>query len=96
MEMKSMPIRDPETISVREAAKRLGINVVTVRRGIDNGQIPGNKICGIYVIPRRAFNSWLECGRVSLPESMHKEISTLVTQCINDAMKNMKVSITSL
>jgi hypothetical protein len=67
-----MSIITRETITVEEAAKRLGTTPVTYRRGILAGKFPGTAIKGegdqyIYVIPAPAFERFLTLGRMDAP-----------------------------
>lgn len=61
-----MAEKQKDTVTVTEAAKRLGVTALTLRWGIESHQLPfgecidntkrgGNKI---YIIPRPQFERW--------------------------------------
>lgn len=53
------PDKSPDNVSLREAAEILGVHMRTVRRRIERGELPGEKIAGIrgeeWRIPRNAL-----------------------------------------
>jgi excisionase family DNA binding protein len=48
-----------ETITITEAAERLGVCENTVREGMRRGDIPSLKVCGRYIIPREMFDAMM-------------------------------------
>ena len=54
---------EPKTLTVRGAAKVLGIGVASAYRAIDDGTLPHLKIGRRIIVPRAALDKWLEsCG----------------------------------
>jgi len=49
----------PETLTVKEAADRLGLGLNQAYEGLRHGQIPGYQIGTRWIIPRAAFEQWL-------------------------------------
>ncbi len=50
-----------KVLSVDDVAKELGLNRNTIYRQVRAGLIPSVKVGDRYLIPRSAFDKWLEC-----------------------------------
>jgi excisionase family DNA binding protein len=45
--------------TIPEAAQALQVHPETIRRHLANGNLPGRKVGGVWRIPRRGLNDWL-------------------------------------
>lgn len=56
-----------ETMTVKEAAQRLGVGINQAYEGCERGQIPNIRFGRRWLIPRVAFESWLrDCSATNL------------------------------
>lgn len=50
-----------KVLSVESVAKKLGLNRNTIYREVRAGRIPSVRVGDRYLIPKAAFEKWLEC-----------------------------------
>lgn len=48
-------------LSVEDVAKALGLNRNTIYREVRSGRIPSVRVGDRFLIPKAAFEKWLEC-----------------------------------
>jgi excisionase family DNA binding protein len=92
-----------ETISVKEAASRLGICENTVREGIRRGEIPSLKVCGRYIIPRERFEAFMSGRPVNGASDSYRDALIAVIEAnveglnkLLEVLKNPPESIKSV
>lgn len=66
--------------SVKEVAELLDISTGTAYAWVRSGQLPARKLGAKWVIPKRAFNEWLD----NLPQASPEEFWDAVDGALND------------
>jgi len=63
--------RDPLFLSLRQAARRLGVGILSLQRARDRGELVTYQLAGAQRVRVDHLRAWLERQRDSAPRSSH-------------------------
>lgn len=89
-----MSSNQTESITIKEAASRLGVDQETLRVGLRNSTFPvGCAVKSVtgrytYIIPRAAFENWMKTGNT--PNEIYVRIDAYARHAIRAAIKEVQ------
>lgn len=87
--------KERETMTVEEACRRMGCSKTTLYLGIKTGKVPGSEVGGRRIIPRAAFEEFLQTGKVpeAKPLAQTPDLARLMKDLRISQLQAQKVAI---